>query len=674
MDWIRASHLINHMCGILIAAGKTKSQKPKCFEGKEEVPSQIFDFSAKLSRTEILAIIHECLVAETKLTSHDQQKLDNVHNLRRLQLQLNKWKNARNPEKIAEIELQMEALSTESVQPNFMNEDTTIDSAIPKILARGPDHAQYSEVEANGSYMRFLSSVLSLRQPFTPQPLARRSIILQFNGELYSEDCLDMNDTDYVLKSLLSSLDSHESREEAILSVLASLDGEFAFAITDLEENMVYFGKDYFGKRSLLYKLDNDGFIAASVLCNRKGDIHETEAHSVHILNLHSYTIRKVAYDSIWSRNKSEHAVSLRFLSPGNSERNLEERVLQLHRLLLRSCALRQDTIHPLFSGGKNAQLGVLFSGGLDCTVIACLLAENFAKNGKTATIDLLSVGFENPRTGFSSHESPDRKLSVRSWFELCQKFAGSCVSFRLVQVDVSYSEWLGNRKRVLDLIYPCTTEMDLSIAIAFYFACKAENCNSIEVNKDGSLLSWKNFQDDFDNLTFRQKNYTSPAKVLFSGLGADEIFGGYSRHENIFNDLKESSDDAEIFTRYNELSESLVHDIEVIYERNLGRDDRAMTCWGKELRYPYLDSLVIRFVFEEVEPELKVCYNWITSKTKKGEKRLKLFTRKLILRHLAVFLGLPLVAEEIKRAIQFGAKSAKLEIGQSKAKGTDLL
>lgn len=670
----RASHLTNPMCGILFAARKSIAERPRCLDDAQVLSSPIFDFSARLSGDQISSITAENLNIETQLTSHDKKKLSNVQEQRRLQLQLNRWKNARNAEKVAEVEQELLALSIGSSEPQLVKESSIIDCAIPKILARGPDYAQYSELYLQENNLSFFSSVLSLRQPFTPQPIANDNLVLQFNGELYSEDCMNINDTEYVFNSLISAMDSSDSREKSILSVLASLDGEFAFVITDLRENTVYFGKDYVGKRSLLYKLDEKEFIAASVLPDRNGVIHETEANSVHILDLLSYTMRYIAYTDIWSSVPSNHSISFECIAAGKLIENAGERVGQLHNQLSRACALRQKTIHPLHSADETSQVGVLFSGGLDCTVIAGLLAENFIKDGKVATIDLLTVGFENPRTGFSSTESPDRKLSLRSWFELCKRFLGSCVSFRLVQIDVSYAEWLGHRRRVLDLIYPCTTEMDLSIAIAFYFACRAQNSESLIVKENLFLLSWSEFQENQQTLTEKTVNYTSTAKVLFSGLGADELFGGYSRHENIFNDLEEAPDSSDLSTRYDELSKSLVHDISVIYERNLGRDDRVMASWGKELRYPYLDNLVILFVFNKVEPELKVSFKWITQNTKKGEKRTKNFTRKRLLRLLAQSLELPLAAEEIKRAIQFGAKSAKLEIGQSKAKGTDAL
>ena len=47
----------------------------------------------------------------------------------------------------------------------------------------------------------------------------------------------------------------NDNRNNAILSTLKSLNGEFAIILIDLLENKIYFGRDSIGKRSLCYKL-----------------------------------------------------------------------------------------------------------------------------------------------------------------------------------------------------------------------------------------------------------------------------------------------------------------------------------------------------------------------------------------------------------------------------------
>lgn len=70
------------------------------------------------------------------------------------------------------------------------------------------------------------------------------------------------------------------------------------------------------------------------------------------------------------------------------------------------------------------------------------------------------------------------------------------------------------------------------------------------------------------------------------------------------------------------------------------------------------------------VTTEGAIPLNWkLNYKKETGE-----ITRKKALRELADLMGLHFVAQEPKRAIQFGSKSAKMDIGSSKVKGTDKL
>lgn len=99
---------------------------------------------------------------------------------------------------------------------------------------------------------------------------------------------------------------------------------------------------------------------------------------------------------------------------------------------------------------------------------------------------------------------------------------------------------------------------------------------------------------------------------------------------------------------------EELTRQINNIYERNLNRDDKVIAHNGVEVRYPFLDEHVIKFSAVDIPINFKI--------------------NKLILRNVAShYLKLDEIAEEPKRAIQFGAKSAKMTKDGNKH-GTDLL
>lgn len=621
------------MCGILCLASRQFDSHPSCLDS---VPYQCDDAN----------VIRQLFTTKLELSSSDLHKLQNQHRLKHLNDEMIKLGNnikVDNTARIQEIKLEIDSINgaTEQYIPTNYNLVDGLNELIPKVAARGPDYISYNQFFCDMNFQMF-SSVLSLRQPFTTQPVSNDRYVVQFNGELYNSQCEHSNDTQY----LLSILEQHGINGIKLVS------GEYAFVILDKSTENLHFARDSIGKRSLCYKFSADeGILVSSVPLS---DFEQCNSNTLYTFDTKDFTLSiSVLTDDYESLTPMAHL-------------GVQASTQAIYKALKGACLIRQETIHPLKT--TEADLAVLFSGGLDCTVIAALLAENFNefKGTDNYKIDLLTVGFDNPRTGLGAGSSPDRELSVKSWFHLSKKFNSSNVSFRLIEIDIDYQTWLLHKNTVKHLMYPQQTEMDLSIAIAFYFASNNTiPCQKVELCD--TTVSWDEFQQNRD-LYIHKETYISLAKVLFSGLGADELFAGYSRHEALFSSVKQEDNPQE---QYNQLNELLLHDITVIHERNLGRDDRVVSTWGKELRYPYLDPEFIKLVVNEVGPDSKIQLNWTT--TKKGKTIIKP-TRKYLLRQVAGEMGLEFVQHELKRAIQFGSKSAKLEIGQSKAKGTDSL
>ncbi|KAI9713826.1 MAG: hypothetical protein M1820_000556 [Bogoriella megaspora] len=579
------------------------------------------------------------------------------------------------------------------------------------LRARGPDVQSILQLtcrqdQHDGAPLRltFCSSVLSLRgeEPI-PQPLRDEAagLVLCWNGEAWKISDLPVsgNDTQVVFQKLTQALaslraGSQTSRREAIARQLSEITGPFAFVLYDSHGRQVIFGRDRLGRRSLLKSTESNGFSICSVPTSDSRTWSEIETNGLYYLDLqranldgsHVYEAKEITQSLIEAAKstpslqgcssaltESRGTVGLNRRSPGinppalelysnsvtalkaNLQQALKLRILAIPHynhakdasvnFLPRKEKISTESPIPGSEGDRSSnypsKLAVLFSGGVDCTVLA-RMSHNLLP--PEDVIDLLNVSFENPRVHAqvaSPYEAcPDRITARKALVELkstCQNRR-----WRLVEINVPYSEAKEHRSTVVQLIKPHSTEMDLSIALALYFAARGVGVTEASV-------------------TGKLEPYRTPARVLLSGLGADELFGGYQRYATAF-----------AHSGFEGLLDELELDISRIGRRNLGRDDRVISHWGREVRYPYLDEDL--FSWANTLPVWEKCGFRTQSSPDQPEKEAgeDLEPGKKILRLLAQRLDLYQVAREKKRAIQFGARTAKMDA--KKTKGTDLL
>jgi asparagine synthetase B (glutamine-hydrolysing) len=158
---------------------------------------------------------------------------------------------------------------------------------------------------------------------------------------------------------------------------------------------------------------------------------------------------------------------------------------------------------------------------------------------------------------------------------------------------------------------------------------------------------------------------YASSARILLSGLGSDELLGGYGRYRTAYIASGWKAVIEEVTTNDYILCDvilitdwKLQLDLDRIPTRNLGRDDRVISSHGKETRHPFLSISFVNFVSElpvhfKVDPRLEVGL---------GDK--------LLLRLAARKLGLLEVSRRKKRAMQFGSHSARMQPGEADRHG----
>ena len=126
------------------------------------------------------------------------------------------------------------------------------------------------------------------------------------------------------------------------------------------------------------------------------------------------------------------------------------------------------------------------------------------------------------------------------------------------------------------------------------------------------------------------QKTAKAGLKVLLAGQGADELFGGYQRYVNQY-----------ILEGDEKVRKTMFHDVSVIHESNIERDEKICGFHDVELRLPFASFQIAEFAMS-LPTELKI--------EKKADS-----LRKLVLRKTAENIGLSKgIAEKPKKAVQY--------------------
>ncbi|CAK1544179.1 unnamed protein product [Leptosia nina] len=530
---------------------------------------------------------------------------------------------------------------------------------LQRISNRGPDciHSISYKISDTLS-LTFCGAVLWTQgsKP-TVQPVENDKAILLFNGDVYNHHW-DKNISD--TQTLMRKFNDCNSSQD-VINVIHSLKGPFSIIYFEKTLKILYFTRDRLGRVSLLLHRSKKSITISSVL-GRKYPCIEIPAFNIYKLDIENGIISQFSWDcqSFESYNLDdwiqmiqnqqdlpdeenifsvEDTFDLRddvhivdYINEVSGAKKCKQVILKtllshetigkvvetLLHLLEKSIKTRIET-QPnkckdcLSKKGecKHCAVGILFSGGIDCTILA-RLADKYVPISQP--IDLINVAF---KTESVSYEVPDRITGRQSYNELRSVCPSRQWVFREVNVDKKDLE-LCQSAIIADLVYPRRTILDESLGSALWYAAGAQHSNDV-----------------------------SPCRILLLGSGADELFGGYSRHRNAFKRKGWPGLAAELTLDWNRIS-----------YRNLARDNRVICDHGRIPRLPYLDEEFSTYVLN-LKPWLK-CFPTENLGIGVGDK--------LMLRLLAMHLGLTDVALLPKRALQFGSR-----IANKKEKGKDI-
>lgn len=521
-------------------------------------------------------------------------------------------------------------------------------SSLPSIenllQRRGPDDFCSEVISLGDSATLCLSqSVLSLRGCQEKRDTLETDNRLLYNGELYDDIWLpdDESDTDK-LKLYLQ----RETESEALTpQILDRLQGPWTIVYWHAYSKRLYFAKDRIGRRSLLLRVvpgrkltlssvapkdDPTGFVEVPPAGVAYIDLSGTPEFGLYRRESFSVVPRRVL--SLFGEPESDHHTrlvsgstvdmyasflpkkwlrSLDSTRPGmmTPEQSAEEFISFFIQSVKRRLTI---SIKPRKT---QARFAVLFSGGIDSLFLSVILESCLPES---EPLHLINVAFG--KDSQSIQKCPDRITALQGLKEMRALCSGErrvemlCVDVLPNQADFA----LVNSVR--HLLHPCDQLMDASIGTAIWLASQGVG---YRVNEDLQVSS---------------EIMRTSARVLFSGLGADELMGGYKgRHRTIF---EKGGIDG--------ILREMDADLSRLWFRNLGRDDRLVCDHGREVRHPFLDEDLVSFITRLPLTD-HVCD--LSKPDGVGDK--------LLLRRASRMVGISqLASSRIKRAIQFGSRS----------------
>ena len=119
----------------------------------------------------------------------------------------------------------------------------------------------------------------------------------------------------------------------------------------------------------------------------------------------------------------------------------------------------------------QGARIGVLFSGGIDCTVLAAFAAVHLPPSDVIDLINVAFVGEKKCEHLVDASSIPDRATGINGFLELCEAFPSR--RFRLIQVDVELEELQRCQHHITHLLHPSDTVMDLNIGSILWFGAR---------------------------------------------------------------------------------------------------------------------------------------------------------------------------------------------------------
>lgn len=506
--------------------------------------------------------------------------------------------------------------------PNHLISRTDLEKMTSCLAHRGPDASGVFYSENAGLGHRRLSIIDLDERSHQPMTSASGRYLISYNGEVYnfkeiSKDlkmkCKTTSDTEVVLEAF-------ESYRESLGS---QLNGMFAMAIYDLEEQSMFLFRDRLGVKPLFYYYDGKEFAFASEIkalleipfISSQKQICEESIYS--FLHLGFIAEPATIYKNIYkfpaghSMKVNKYGISLQcYWSP---EEKIKDKALEdENEAKTRLKALLESSVR--YRMISDVPFGTFLSGGIDSSLITAIAQQQSNKAVKT-----FSIGFKEAKYDESPHAQKiaDHLKTDHHCFTVSSKDALDLINDFPEYYDEPFSDTSAIPSMLVSKLARESVKMTLSgdggdeLFMGYNSARWAERLG----HPISSLLKWP-VSSLLSKGNSKQRRVAAMLKNMPSGQSYSHIFSQeeYFFNENEINDLlvKPSSTEKRFqisndFPRKLSASEKQgIFELKYYLKEDLlVKVDRASMKYGLEIRVPILDYRLVEFALN-LSPALK--------------------------------------------------------------------
>lgn len=423
-----------------------------------------------------------------------------------------------------------------------------------KIRHRGPD---WSGIYCGGSAI-LAHERLSIVDPESgKQPLFSpdKKEVLAVNGEIYNHQNIRKTYSNYsfqtgsdceVILALYRDWKAKGKNPAELPALIEQLSGIFAFALYDVEDDCFLIARDTIGVIPLYIGYDNDGKVyVASELKALEGqcDSYEPFLPGHYVYSERKDACTKPEMKKYYSRKWMTETPVPKQKAETKAEKEYKEKsAVEDIREALTDAVKRQlmsDVPH-----------GVLLSGGLDSSVISAI-AEKY------------------------SEHRVENNGETKAWWPRLHSFAVGLKGAPDLAKARLVAEHIGTVHHEIN--YTIQEGLD-AIRDVIYFI-ETYDVTTVRASTPMYLLA--------------RVIKSMGIKMVLSGEGADEIFGGYLYFHKAPN--------------ADEFHKETVRKLSKLYMYDCLRANKSLAAWGVEGRVPFLDKEFLD-VAMNIDPELKMC------------------------------------------------------------------